>query len=47
MLNISSPPRGPAFDTSHRVPPLTGVLIGTAISLFLWAVILGVFFILR
>lgn len=33
--------------TVDRVPPLTGVMIGTAISLLLWAMILAMFFAIR
>ncbi|PAV67361.1 hypothetical protein WR25_13935 [Diploscapter pachys] len=31
----------------HRATPLTGVMIGTGISLFLWAMILAVVFAVR
>ncbi|NIJ29821.1 hypothetical protein FHT00_001768 [Sphingomonas insulae] len=36
-----------APPTADRVPPLTGVMIGTAISLLLWAMILATFFAMR
>lgn len=36
-----------APTTTSRVPPLAGVIIGTAISLLLWAMILVAFFAMR
>jgi hypothetical protein len=34
-------------NRDHRATPLTGVMIGTGISLFLWAMILAVVFAVR
>lgn len=42
MLNGPAP-----TATPERAPPLAGVLIGTAISLVLWAMIAGTVLILR
>ncbi|WP_277998572.1 hypothetical protein [Sphingomonas liriopis] len=37
----------PPIIRAARATPLTGVMIGTAISLLLWAMILAVFFAVR
>ncbi len=47
MLNVPAPLAGPGVAPAHRAPPLAGVVLGVAISLLLWAVILGAFLILR
>lgn len=47
MMKVPAAAGPPPPLRDDRAAPLTGVMIGTAISLLLWAMILAVFFAVR